>query len=278
MVVSNQHTHRSSASAPGQPSKPRRKSSLNKQTERESPISINTSQNYSNTTNSRHHHHHHQHPRTLSSGSPHPSHERSRQSSAHIIHSNNNSNSTLAPSPQPVPRLSIADRFMYSNPAGASTATLSTPSATTPITTMSNSVQPEPAPMGGNGRLSVADRFMNSSPSTPAPINTSNYQKERSLSTFSGKTLASRNPSLLPTPSTDAQIERLTIASAFMKSTAESALSSPATYGRSREASVGDSDMGVGNKSTYSKTLYSNSKQDYLFFIFFHSFYGKKKD
>ncbi|KAF1807010.1 hypothetical protein V8B55DRAFT_1373776 [Mucor lusitanicus] len=154
------------------------------------------------------------------------------------------------------PRLSIADRFMASGYSNASTPVLSqAPPLPTPTTaqkcspsvstTLSNSTLSDIPTTGSNSRLSVADRFMNTNHATSSTNSMQSIQqyRERSHSSFSGKTLNSPNN----TSTTDPVPGRLTIASAFMKSSSTLTPTTPDTT-RSRAASFADElDMGVIN-------------------------------
>lgn len=178
-----------------------------------------------------------------------------------------------------MPRLSIADQFMASNysPVLSQTPPLPRPTAATQksllsvSTASSNSTSSDIPTAGNNNGLLVADRFMNTNSSNSnnvSTLSTNSIQsvqqyRERSCSSFSGKSLNNAKP----TSTTDPVPGRLTIASSFMKSSSTltpSLATTPDTTTRSRAASFADElDLGAINNNirTTSGTLGRKSSQ-----------------
>lgn len=164
-----------------------------------------------------------------------------------------------------MPRLSIADQFMASgySPVLSQTPPLPTPTVATQksspsvSTTLSNSTSSDLPTTGSNSRLSVADRFMNTNSNNSNNVSSSSTNsmqsiqqyRERSYSSFSGRSLNN----IKPTSTADPVPGRLTIASAFMKSSSTltpSSATTPDTTTRSRAASFADElDLGVINSN-----------------------------
>jgi hypothetical protein len=172
-----------------------------------------------------------------------------------------------APAVVEMPRLSIADRFMalnYSkNPSSSSPPPLpqtslqqqrsTSPSislASNSILNVSNSALSDTPTTASNSKLSVADRFMSTSSKSniisPAQstLNLQQQYRDRSGSAFSTKTKSATSAE--SELAVDPVHGRLTIASAFMKSS--STLAPTPDTSRSRAASFADElDMGVSS-------------------------------
>ncbi|CAO3664126.1 hypothetical protein G6F70_006322 [Rhizopus microsporus] len=153
---------------------------------------------------------------------------RSRSLCSDIPHVHQDNRRPSAPAVSNVPRLSIAERFMaYGHSSSTSQLVPDTkahdravsPTMTTKSLDVHNSSLSDLPAVGSNGKLSVAERFMNVSVSSPSDSSLSTYAqqyRERSMSTFSGRTLHTATlSSLCPTP--DPGARKLSIAETFMK-------------------------------------------------------------
>lgn len=233
MVATHSHPRRPSntGSMGHSSSRTRRRSSLRRQSEKSAPT-VAASVTARNSAQQRR-------SRSISAGaSQHTEQQQLRRPSA--------------PAVVDMPRLSIADRFMalnYSTPPlpqytvqqRSTSPSIST--ASNSILHLSNSALSDIPTTGSNSKLSVADRFMSNSNKsnidspTQSILNIQQQYRDRSGS-------SSYSTKIKPEPASDPVPGRLTIASAFMKSS--STLAPTPDTSRSRAASFADElDMGV---------------------------------
>ncbi|CEP19077.1 hypothetical protein [Parasitella parasitica] len=237
MVATHPHPRRPSAG--GSAGKPKRRSSLRRESGKVTPTA---------STSATRHAANQKRSKSVSAAVP----SQQQQQSQRQQQQNNRRPSAPAAVIAQAPRLSIADRFMASDysPTVSQAPPLPTPltqrSSPSVSTTISNSTLSDIPTTGSSSKLSVADRFMstNSANNVSSPSNSIQsiqQYRERAGSSFSARTINTSKPAAEPSPG------KLTIASAFMKSSSTLAPTTPDTA-RSRAASFADElDMGVIN-------------------------------
>ncbi|KAI8981470.1 hypothetical protein BDB01DRAFT_851257 [Pilobolus umbonatus] len=169
-----------------------------------------------------------------------------------------------------VPQLSIADRFMSTgyqdvfpseplsqlNQHKKSSPSISTSNS---LVLSNSAISDTPTGPAGVTKLSVADRFMYQSSPANSIVNMADIQRERSPSSFSGKTLDTRSSVISPSlPNTDPVPGRLTIADTFMRS-------STIPSEKSKYTPAGDIDLGYSYKMKDSKEGYNSKSLDALY-------------
>jgi len=270
MVATHSHPRRPSASAAASAAgggslgrtsgRTKRRSSLRRQSEKVTPTA---------STSAIRHAAHQKRSKSVSAGAPSHQQQQQQQQQQRQQQQNRRPSAPAVVMAEP-PRLSIADRFMASGYSNASTPVLSqapplpTPAATQKCspsvsTTLSNSTLSDIPTTGSNSRLSVADRFMNTNNASSSTNSMQSIQqyRERSHSSFSGKTLNNASAAD-PVPG------RLTIASAFMKSSSTLTPTTPDTTA-SRAASFADElDMGVVNGNIRAASARKPSQGKYM--------------